>query len=67
MTHPDDENLYKNIPRIEAELNYYLEQKTKQLAFRCKANYYEEGSHCTRYFLNMEKKEFCKQNYVCYS
>ena len=58
LTCPGDSDLKENIPKVVAEIESLIEEKTKQSAFRCRAAYYEGGGKHTKYFLNMEKRNF---------
>ena len=58
MTSPADPDLEYHMPKVKTELDTMLEEKAKKSAFRCRANYYEKGQKTSRYFLNIEKRNY---------
>ena len=55
---PDTEAL---ITEVKNELNEYIEEKTRGAMIRSKCRWYEEGEKCSKYFLNLEKRNYnCK-------
>ena len=47
-----------NMNRVKCEINSFETQDAKQAAFRCRVNYSYMGELPTRYFFNMEKRNF---------
>ena len=43
---------------VGAQIENIIEQKTKGNILRCKIKWYEEGEKCSKYFLNLEKRNF---------
>ena len=56
---------YEILEQSRAELEVKLEDRTRGLIFRSKANWYELGEKGTRYFLNLEKSKYNAK--TCYS
>ena len=52
----------QQIVEINEELNSYLEEKTKGAMIRSRCRWYEHGEKCTKYFLNLEKRNFNSKN-----
>ena len=48
----------KNISRIKAELNSFEEKEVKSTMFRCKCNYAQHGEVSSKYFFNLEKRNY---------
>ena len=51
----------EKITQLKAELNREIEIKTKGAIFRSKIRYFEEGEKSTKYFLNLEKRNYNKK------
>ena len=58
MINPDDKDIVENMPRVKSEIDYYLNEDAKRSAFRCKSRFYEEGNKMTKYFLNLERRNY---------
>ena len=50
-----------NIDEIRREIDEIREEKTKGAMMRCKVRWYEEGEKSTKYFLNLEKRNYNKK------
>ena len=55
------ENLEKGLQSIKTELESYETQDAKRAAFRCKQNWYKSGEKPTKFFFNMEKRNFTRK------
>ena len=44
--------------QVRDELNKYIEEKTKGAMIRSKCRWYEDGEKSTKYFLNLEKRNY---------
>lgn len=52
-----DETL-QNIENVKNELNDEIEKKTNGAKIRCRVRWYEDGEKGSKYFLNLEKRNF---------
>ena len=55
----DNNELVNEQNNIQNELNLLLESKTKGAFIRARAQWCEEGEHCSKYFVNLEKQRQC--------
>ena len=53
-----DEDLKQKIEEVKDNLNKEIEYKTNGARIRCKVKWYEEGEKSTKYFLNLEKRNY---------
>jgi exonuclease III len=51
----------EEIKQIREEIEKIQEEKTKGAIIRCKVRWYEEGEKSTKYFLNLEKRNYNKK------
>ena len=55
-----------NIERVQREIDSYETADAKRAAFRCRANWNLHGEKSSKFFFNMEKRNYCsKTMYVC--
>ena len=59
---PLSDNNVKLLQDKKLELEDLRSEKIKGIIFRCKANWYEQGEKNTKYFLNMEKRNYINKN-----
>ena len=52
------EVVVENMQRVKAEISAYEDQDIKGVIFRSRARYHEDGEKSSKYFFNMEKKNF---------
>ena len=52
----------QQVNQVKEELDKYLEDKTKGAMIRSRCRWYEEGEKSTKYFLNLEKRNFNNKN-----
>ena len=52
----------QQIAEINEELDKFLEEKTKGAMIRSRCRWYENGEKCTKYFLNLEKRNYNSKN-----
>ena len=50
-----NEHEYKLLKKTQLDLEAFQEEYAQGVIFRSKANWYEAGEKCTKYFLNLEK------------
>ena len=50
-----NEHEYKLLKRTQADLEVFQEEYAQGVIFRSRANWYEAGEKCTKYFMNLEK------------
>ena len=55
--HPDQTKV-QEFQGIKSRIETLLEEKAKGNKIRCKTQWYEEGEKCTKYFLNLEKRNY---------
>ena len=61
-----DRPLMDNIEIIKHEIDAYATVDAKRAAFRCRKQWVQEGEKCSKYYFNLEKRNFCsKTMYVC--
>ena len=48
----------KELKKTEFELEQYVKEKAQGVRFRSKARWVAEGEKCTKYYLNMEKRNY---------
>ena len=59
------ENVEKSINEIKEELDIYIAEKTRGAMVRSRARWVEEGEHSTKYFFNLEKRNFNNKTMQC--
>ena len=52
----------QQIGEVKEELDKFLEEKTKGAMIRSRCRWYENGEKCTKYFLNLEKRNYNSKN-----
>ena len=57
----NSQSVEENLNRIQAERDAILEEKTRAAAFRCKIRWYEGGEKASKYFCNLEKRNFSRK------
>ncbi len=58
---PEDENTINEILHTKEYLNEMYEEQTRGAHIRCKVKWYEESEKSTKYFLNLEKMNYCNK------
>ena len=56
------EQVMEAIKHIEQEMDATLQQKINSSAFRSRVRFAQEGEKCSKYFLNMEKRNYFSKN-----
>ena len=57
-------NTYRqDIDLVKEEIDKIIEEETRGSIIRSRARWYEEGEKSTKYFLNLEKRNFNKKSY----
>ncbi len=64
-SNPDDEN-FKIYADATAELEQLINEKTKGCIIRCKTKWYDEGEKPSKYFINLEKRNFNSKTTTSY-
>ena len=59
------ENVEKSINEIKEELDTYIAEKTRGSMIRSRARWVEEGEHSTKYFFNLEKRNYNAKTMKC--
>ena len=52
----DSTEIKTEIAKVKGELEAYIEEKTKGAMIRSRVRWVEDGEKCTKYFLNLEKR-----------
>ena len=55
---PDTNMLSDNVSRVKRELDSFETKQVKGTIFRCKGNYLKHGEVSSKYFFNLEKRNF---------
>ena len=55
------DNMINNMSSVINEINSFEEKATKSAMFRCKANWYNTGELPTKFFFNLEKRNYVKK------
>ncbi len=58
---PEDDNTINEILHTKEYLKEIYEEQTRGTCIHCKVKWYEEGEKSTKYFLNLEKKNYCNK------
>ena len=58
---PNDKRLQNKFHATNLRLHVLLRQKTKGAILRSKTRWHEQGERNTRYFLNLEKRNYCRK------
>ncbi len=58
---PEDENTINEILYTKEYLNEIYEEQTRGVHISCKEKWYEQGEKSTKYFLNLEKRNYCNK------
>ena len=59
------ENVERSINAIKEELDTYIAEKTRGAMVRSRARWVEEGEHSTKYFFNLEKRNYNNKTLQC--
>ena len=62
LNEPDNRHINKTFQSVQNELNCMAEWEVKKCAFRCKAKWIKEGEKNTKYFYNLEKRNYIAKN-----
>ncbi len=57
-TNPESDSISAELIKGREDLDKIHEEKTKGARIRCRANWYEDGEKSTKYFLNLEKRNY---------
>ena len=60
--HPDIDKILDKYSELKNEFESIYEQKGKAAMFRSKSRWLEEGERPTKYFFNLEKRNYNKKN-----
>ena len=60
-TNPNNKQLLNELYATKLRLQTIMRQKTKGAIIRSKARWQEQGERNTRYFLNLEKRNYCRK------
>ena len=58
---PNDKNVIKELYAVNLRLEKLLKHKTRGAILRSQSRWYEQGERNTRYFFNLEKRNYCKK------
>ncbi len=58
---PEDDNIINEILHTKEYLNEIYEEQTRGACICCKVKWYEKGEKSTKYFLNLEKRNYCNK------
>ena len=61
----EKELINRNLVQIQAELQAYEDQKIKRVMFRSRSKYHMEGEKATKYYFNMEKRNYVNKTMYC--
>ena len=58
---PSDKKIINELYAVNSSLEKLLRHKTRGAILRSKSRWYEQGERNTRYFFNLEKRNYCKK------